>query len=287
MLIFWIGSFCSHLNDSLIGSCVIGKNIRKKGSKEEEFSWKVLTFSKLKCWSKSSLFLSFWILYFWLCWVSLAAPAFLRLRRARPALHRCAASPVAAFCAAEQGLQGADLKQLWLLALQHRLSSCGSRAVHLPRSGTEPASPSMAGRCLTTEPSGKPSLFYSTFWAVFAESQLSVAKSCHQIFCDPIDCSPPGSSVHGISQARVLEWVAIPFSRGFSQPRDGTLISCIADRFSIIWATGEAPNFYTDQLFWHIIHMKPYLRIRYGGQIHCLFKAAQFSICLCLFSKTD
>ena len=63
------------------------------------------------------------LLSFRLCWVSLAAPAFLRLRRARPALYRCAASPVAAFCAAEQGLQGADLKQLWLLALQHRLSS--------------------------------------------------------------------------------------------------------------------------------------------------------------------
>ena len=42
-----------------------------------------------------------------------------------------------------------------------------------------------------------------------------------------MDCSPPGSSVHGISQARVLEWVAISFSRGSSQPRDQTCISCI------------------------------------------------------------
>ena len=38
--------------------------------------------------------------------------------------------------------------------------------------------------------------------------------------CKPMDCSPPGSSVHGILQARILEWVAIPFSRGSSQPRD-------------------------------------------------------------------
>ena len=38
--------------------------------------------------------------------------------------------------------------------------------------------------------------------------------------CDPMDCSPPGSSVHGILQARIVEWVAIPFSRGSSQPRD-------------------------------------------------------------------
>ena len=42
-----------------------------------------------------------------------------------------------------------------------------------------------------------------------------------------MDCNLPGSSVHGILQARILEWVAISFSRGSSQPRDGTLISCI------------------------------------------------------------
>ena len=45
---------------------------------------------------------------------------------------------------------------------------------------------------------------------------------CAQVFCDPVDCSPSGSSVHGISQARVLEWVAISFSRGSSWPRDQT-----------------------------------------------------------------
>ena len=49
--------------------------------------------------------------------------------------------------------------------------------------------------------------------------------------CDPMDCSPPGSSVHGILQARILEWVAIPFSRGSSQPRDRTPVSYIAGRF--------------------------------------------------------
>ena len=44
--------------------------------------------------------------------------------------------------------------------------------------------------------------------------------------CDPMDCSPPGSSVHGILQARILEWVAMPSSRGSSRPRDRTCISC-------------------------------------------------------------
>ena len=46
--------------------------------------------------------------------------------------------------------------------------------------------------------------------------------------CDPVDCSPPGSSVHGILQARILEWVAISSSRGSSRPRDGTYVSCIS-----------------------------------------------------------
>ena len=46
--------------------------------------------------------------------------------------------------------------------------------------------------------------------------------------CDPIDCSPPGSSVYGISQAGILEWVAISFSRGYSWPSDRTCIFCIA-----------------------------------------------------------
>ena len=47
----------------------------------------------------------------------------------------------------------------------------------------------------------------------------------------PKDCSPPGSSVHGISQARVLDWVAVSFSSGSFQPRGGTCISCLADGF--------------------------------------------------------
>ena len=52
-----------------------------------------------------------------------------------------------------------------------------------------------------------------------------------------MDCSPPGSSLHGIFQARVLEWVAISFSKGSSQPRDRTQVSHIARRFFTIWAT--------------------------------------------------
>ena len=58
--------------------------------------------------------------------------------------------------------------------------------------------------------------------------------------CDPTDCSLPGFSVHGILQAKILEWIAIPFSRGTSQPRYWTLVSCIAGRFYTVWATGKS-----------------------------------------------
>ena len=59
--------------------------------------------------------------------------------------------------------------------------------------------------------------------------------------CDPMDCSPPGSSVHGILQARVLEWIAISFSRGSSWPRDWIRVSCIGRRVLYHWATSKVP----------------------------------------------
>ena len=54
-----------------------------------------------------------------------------------------------------------------------------------------------------------------------------------------MDYNPPGSSVHEILQERILEWVAISFSRGSSRPRDQTWVSCIAGRFFTVWATKE------------------------------------------------
>ena len=70
---------------------------------------------------------------------------------------------------------------------------------------------------------------------------VCVTQSCLTLY-DPMDCSLPGSSVHGILQARILEWVVIPFSRRSSQPRDWTCSSHIAGRFFTIWATREAPR---------------------------------------------
>ena len=64
-------------------------------------------------------------------------------------------------------------------------------------------------------------------------------QSCPTL-CNPTDGGPPGLSVPGILQARILEWVAIPFSRRSSRPRDQTQVSCIAGRLFTVWATGEA-----------------------------------------------
>ena len=71
-----------------------------------------------------------------------------------------------------------------------------------------------------------------------------VTQSCLTL-CDPMDCSLPGSSVHGILQIRILEWVAFSFSRGSSQPRDQTQVSCIAGRLFTIWATREAQEYWS------------------------------------------
>ena len=65
-----------------------------------------------------------------------------------------------------------------------------------------------------------------------------VAQLCPTL-CDPIDCSPPGSSVHGISQARILEWVVIPSSKGSSQPRDRTHYYHTGRQILYHWATRE------------------------------------------------
>ena len=66
---------------------------------------------------------------------------------------------------------------------------------------------------------------------------------CRVRLCNSMNCSWPGSSVHGILQARILEWVALPFSRGSSRPRRWTCVSLIAGRLFSVWATRKPyPN---------------------------------------------
>ena len=71
--------------------------------------------------------------------------------------------------------------------------------------------------------------------------KVLVTKSCLTL-CDPRGCILPGSSVHGILQARILEWVAISFSRGSSWLRNWMWVSHVAGRFFAIWAIREAPG---------------------------------------------
>ena len=80
--------------------------------------------------------------------------------------------------------------------------------------------------------------WYRNTDASMSEWVRAVTQSCPTL-CDPMDCSLPGSSVHGIFQAIVLEWSAISFSRGSSWPRDRTRASRIVDRRFTIWATRE------------------------------------------------
>ena len=81
------------------------------------------------------------------------------------------------------------------------------------------------------------------------KGKREAAQLCPTL-CNPMDSSPPGSSVHGIFQARVLEWVAIAFSRGFSPPRNRTWVSCIIGRCFTVWATREVNSRYAAAAKW-------------------------------------
>ena len=78
-----------------------------------------------------------------------------------------------------------------------------------------------------------------TLWATREAQESEVTQSCLTL-CDPMDCSLAGFSVHGTFQARILEWVAISFSRGSSRPRDRTWVSRLLGSRFTLWATREA-----------------------------------------------
>ena len=85
-----------------------------------------------------------------------------------------------------------------------------------------------------TTASMNPNVNYG-LWVIVRVKSL---KLCPTV-CNPMDCSLSGPSVHGILQARILEWVAISFSRGSSRPRDQTCVSHIAGRRFNLWATSH------------------------------------------------
>ena len=89
-----------------------------------------------------------------------------------------------------------------------------------PAALSSPSPPRLAGGFSSMVPPGRP----------IVSCYILVAQSCPTL-CNPVDCSLTGSSVHGIPQARILEWIFNSSSRGSSQPRDGTQVFCTAGRF--------------------------------------------------------
>ena len=92
---------------------------------------------------------------------------------------------------------------------------------------------------------GHKRLRWKSTWTFLFLPVCLVAQSCPAL-CDPMDCSPPGSSVHRIFQARILEWVTISFSRESSQPGDWTQVSSIAGRLFTTVSPGK-PSWYIRQ----------------------------------------
>ena len=137
---------------------------------------------------------------------------------------------------------------LWLIAHQAPLSMEFSRQLlfgqeqwtgfpcsppgDIPNPWIEPVS--------LTSPALADRLFIpSTTWEAQQLPRVSASQSCLTL-CNLMDCGSPGSSVPGILQARILEWVAISVSTGSSRPRDRTWVSHVADRFFTVWAPREA-----------------------------------------------
>ena len=85
----------------------------------------------------------------------------------------------------------------------------------------------------------KVDILQSIYEMYFCPCCRSVAESC-PVLCNCMDCSPPGTSIHGIFQTRILEWVAISYSRRSSWSRDQTHVSCIGRWILYYWATREA-----------------------------------------------
>ena len=111
----------------------------------------------------------------------------------------------------------------------------------LPDPGIKPTSPealALAGRFFITSP-WKAHYTSTGCHSVKIWSEVKVSQLC------PTLCTPKDYIVHGILQARILDWIAIPFSRGSSQPRDRTQVSLIAGEFFTSWATGETQEYWS------------------------------------------
>ena len=151
---------------------------------------------------------------------------------------------------------------IWLQRFFLNHTACG---ILVPWPGIEPLPPAMEAWSLN-----------------HGKVEVLATQSCPTL-CDPMDCSPPGSSVSGILQARILEWAAISFSRGSSRPRDWTWVSCIAGILSTAWATREDLNrwatreitllifFLIKKKFFKIFWCEPYFKSLLNLLQYCFF----------------
>ena len=147
---------------------------------------------------------------------------------------------------------------LYLSVFPQRKCFISKKSLHVSGSYRWPCkSPSVSSACLPLFSGARACGFTETFifgsvfgesWSVCSVSGSNSVSFCHMwtklfqlcwILCDPVDCRPPVSSVHGILQARILERIAIPFSRGSSLPRDRTGVSLMTGWFFSVWATGK------------------------------------------------
>ena len=132
-------------------------------------------------------------------------------------------------------------RRLWSWGCAWHLPSTSQRpGVVLSPSYASPPEVLTAHSCWTKQVDSNPGL------AADPSFSLDCAHLCPTL-CNPMDCSPPGSSVHWILQARILEWVAVSFSRGSSQPSDQTHVFYIGRGILYHCATWEAPSLPTCQ----------------------------------------
>ena len=109
----------------------------------------------------------------------------------------------------------------------------------------------------------------------------SVKSLSHVRLCDPVECSLPASSVHGILQGRISAWVAICFSRGSSWPRDSFCVSYIVSGFFTIWANREAPYGLWQLLKFAIIAWKQSENTWMNGCVLCSNKTSCLGAVVC------
>ena len=157
-------------------------------------------------------------------------------------------------CSVSQSSMNPPLEHFFLCHLLYLVPLSCQNALYLPAWSYPPWSTVTSTWCsphLTVSDCWVPSFFPCLYGKALGlvtmdscemlsvESPVKVAQSCPTL-CDPIDYT-----VHGILQARILEWVAFPFSRGSSQPRDRTQVSSVAGRFFTSWATREAQEYWS------------------------------------------